>query len=95
MSGHFLGLLLAHRTPQHVGATQRVPPDDLGDQHNLLLVHNHTIGALEYRLQIGMEIIDLGAPMLAVDEINHHTRFQGARPIQRQHGNDVFKRVGL
>jgi hypothetical protein len=29
--GHLLGLLLAHRAAQHVGAAQRVAADDLRD----------------------------------------------------------------
>jgi hypothetical protein len=47
--GHLLGLLLAHRAPQQVGAAQRVAADDLRDLHHLFLVHDHAVGRLQAR----------------------------------------------
>src|SRR3546814_16480943 len=60
MLGHFLGFLFTHGAAQQVGAPKSVSADDLRNQHHLLLIHNHAIGALKHWLQIRMKIIDLG-----------------------------------
>ena len=49
--GHLLGLLLAHRAAQQVGAAQRVAADLLRDLHHLFLVHHHAVGRRQDRLE--------------------------------------------
>ena len=94
MGGHFFGLFLAHGPAQQIGATQRISPDNLGDQHHLFLVDDHPIGAFEGGLEIRVEIIDRCPPVLAIDEIIHHAGFKRARTEKRQNSNDVFEGVG-
>ena len=48
--GHLLGLFLAHRAAQQIGAAQRVAADDLRDLHHLLLVNHDAVGRAEDRL---------------------------------------------
>ena len=91
MSGHFLRLFLAHGAAKQIGTTQRIATNNLGDQHDLLLVDDHAIGALERGLQVRVEIIDRRAAMLAVDEVIDHARLQGARAVEREHRDDVFE----
>ena len=47
--GHLLGLLLAHRAAQQVGAAQRVAADDLRHLHHLLLVDHDAVGLFQDR----------------------------------------------
>ena len=42
-----------------------------------------------------MKVINRLLATLAFDEIIHHAGIQGARPIQGQHGNNVFKSIRL
>ena len=55
---HLLRLLLAHCAAQEVGAAESVAGQDLRDLHHLLLVHDHAVGASQYRLEIRMQVID-------------------------------------
>jgi hypothetical protein len=64
---HFLGLLLAHRAAQQVGAAQRIAGQHLGDLHHLFLVHDHAVGRRQHRLQRGVRIAEFLDPVLAVD----------------------------
>ena len=41
---HLLGLLLAHRAAQQVGAAERVAGEHLRDLHDLFLVQDHAVG---------------------------------------------------
>jgi hypothetical protein len=59
--GHLLGLLLAHRPPQQVGAAQRVAGQHLRDLHHLLLIEDHAVGRFEHRLQARMQVAHGGA----------------------------------
>ncbi|CRQ25772.1 hypothetical protein PAERUG_E16_London_17_VIM_2_04_14_00132 [Pseudomonas aeruginosa] len=98
--GHFLGLLLAHRPAQHVRATEGIAGHDLGDLHHLFLVQDDAVGGLEHRLQagvlvIGVRIGQLGATVLAVDEVVHHARLQRTRAEQRHQCDEVFQAVRL
>jgi hypothetical protein len=51
--GHLLGLLLAHRATQQVGAAQAVTGRDLRRLHHLFLVHHDAVGVGQHRLQAG------------------------------------------
>jgi hypothetical protein len=50
---HLLGLLLAHRAAQQVGAAERVAGEHLRDLHHLLLVQDDAVGRLQHRLERG------------------------------------------
>ena len=92
---HFLGFLLAHRAAQHVGSTERVTGQHLGNLHDLLLVENDTVGRSQYRLQGRVGILDAGTAVLAIDEIVDHARLQRARSKQRHQRNNILEAVGL
>ena len=78
---HLLGLLLAHRAAQQVGAAERVAGQHLRDLHHLLLVQDHAVGRLQDRLQVGMQVVDrpAGRAVLARDEVVDHAGLQRAR----------------
>nr|GFC70853.1 hypothetical protein [Tanacetum cinerariifolium] len=48
--GHFFGLFLTHRTPQHVGAAEGVAGHDLSNLHHLFLVQDDAVGRRKHRL---------------------------------------------
>ena len=98
--GHLLGLLLAHRAAQQVGAAERVAGQHLRDLHHLFLVEDHAVGRREHRLQRGMQIVDrrrvrVVAAVLAVDEVADHAGLERARAEQRHQRHDVFEPVRL
>ena len=93
--GHLLGLFLAHCAAQQIRAAEGVAGQFLGDLHDLLLVQDHAIGGLEDGFQGRVRILDLGAAMLAVDEIVHHAGLQRAGAEQRHQGHDILEAVGL
>ena len=95
--GHLLGLLLAHRAAQQVGAAERVAGEHLRDLHDLFLVEDHAVGRLEHRLQVRVQIVDGRAArvVLARDEVLDHARLQRAGPEQRDQRDDVAEAVGL
>ena len=100
MPRHFLRIFLAHCTPQHIGAAQRVPRQNLGDLHHLFLVENDPVGGLQYQLQrlvlvLGIRIGDFLTTMFAIDKVVHHARLKGAGTEQSQLCNDIFKAIGL
>ncbi len=92
---HLLGLLLSHRTPQQVGAAERVARQHLRDLHDLLLVQDDPVGRLQGRFQARMQIVDLlaGLVVLALDEVIDHARLQRSGPEQRHQGHDVLEAV--
>ena len=92
---HLFFLLLAHRAAQKIRAAKRIAGQHLGDLHDLLLVQDHSVGGLQDRLQIGMRIGDLGAAVLAIDEIVDHAGLQWAGTIQCHQRGDVVEAVGL
>jgi len=92
---HFLGLLLAHRATQQVGAAQRIAGQDLGDLHHLFLVHDHAIGRRQHRFQRGMRIAHRGDAVLAVAPFAVHPAAQRAGAEQRGQRDDVFEAVRL
>ena len=95
--GHLLGLLLAHRAAQQVGAAQRVAGQHLRDLHHLLLVQDHAIGRRQDRLQVRVQIVDRAVDLavLAGDEVIDHARLQRSGPEQRHERHDVLEAVRL
>ena len=89
--GHFLGLLLAHRAAQHVGAAQRVAADDLRHLHHLLLVDHDAVGLGQDGLGARVRIIELLA-VLALAEVRDQVH--RARTVQRHQRDDVLEAVG-
>ncbi len=50
---HLLGLLLAHRPAQQVGAAERVAGEHLRDLHDLLLVEDDAVGGPSIGFRLG------------------------------------------
>ncbi len=98
--GHFVRLLLTHRTAQHVRAAEGIAGQHLGDLHHLFLVQDDAVGRLQHRLQrlvlpLDVRVGDLFAPVLTVDEVIHHARLQRPRTEQGHQCDHVFEAVGL
>ncbi len=98
--GHFLGFFLAHGTPQHVGAAERIAGHHLGNLHDLLLVQNDPVGGLQDRLQPFVLVIRVWirqglATMFPVNEVVHHPRLQRPRAEQGHQGDHVFQGIRL
>ena len=91
---HFLGLLLAHRAAQQVGAAQRIAGQDLGDLHHLFLVHDDAVGGRQHRLQRRVRETHLGHAVLAVHPFAVHPAAQRAGAEQRGQRDDVLEGVG-
>ena len=90
---HLLLDLLAHGAAEQIGLAEREAGQDLRDLHHLLLVDDHAIGLFQDRLDRGMQIVGLLAPVLAVDvavDVVHRPR-----PIEGDDGDDVLEAVGL
>ena len=93
--GHLLGLLLAHRAAEQVGAAERVARERLRDLHDLLLVDDDAVGRLEELVDAVVHLRDRLATVLAVDEVLHHAGAERARAVERDGGDDVLEAVGL
>ena len=91
--GHLLGLLLAHRAAQQIGAAQRVASDGLRDAHDLLLVDHDAVGLAEDLLEARVEVLDLLTPVLALDVVGDQVH--GPRTVERIQGDQVLEPVGL
>eukprot|EP01022_Parablepharisma_sp_SALTPOND_P029433 TRINITY_DN734_c3_g1_i1.p2 TRINITY_DN734_c3_g1~~TRINITY_DN734_c3_g1_i1.p2 ORF type:complete len:1458 (-),score=543.13 TRINITY_DN734_c3_g1_i1:22429-26802(-) len=89
--GHFLGLLLAHRPAQQVGAAQRVAADDLRHLHHLLLVDHDAVGLGENVLGARVGVVE-GFTVLALAEVGDQVHRTGT--VQRHQGDDVLETVG-
>jgi hypothetical protein len=59
------------------------------------LVDDDAVGVLEDGFQRRVRVLDLLAPVLALDEVVHHAALDGARPVERARGHDVLEAVGL
>ena len=88
-------LLFCHRLADLVALAQREAGHDDGDAHDLLLVDDRAVGALEDVLQPLVVVDDLLAPLLAVDEVVDHARAQRAGTVQGDDGDDVVVGIGF
>ena len=91
---HLLGLLLAHRAAQEVGAAERVARERLRDLHDLLLVDDDAVGRLQDVVDQRVHLRDRLATVLAVDEVLHHAGAERTRAVERDRGDDVLEAVG-
>ena len=91
--GHFGSLLFAHRSPQQIGATERVACHLLRDLHDLLLIDNDTPRLSQDAFERRVRVVDLLPPVLAVDEVLVHLRAHRSRPIERDRCDDVVESV--
>ena len=90
---HFGLVFFTHRAAEHVGLTERVAAHHLRDLNDLLLVDDDAVGFLQNALEHVVQVIDGLLAVLAIDvgrNVVHRTR-----PIERDHGDDVFEAVGL
>ena len=88
---HLLGLLLAHRAAEQVGAAERVAGADLRGLHHLLLVDHDPVGRLEHAFEQRMQVFEFLA-VLALDEVRNQVH--RTRPVQRDERDDVLEAVG-
>ena len=92
---HLLGLLLAHRAAEEIGAAERVAGERLRDLHDLLLVDDDAVRRLEQLVDERVQLRDRRAAVLAVDEVLDHAGAERARAVERDGGDDVLEAVGL
>ena len=83
--------LLAGRLAQVVGFFERVAGELLRRAHQLLLVDHQPVGGAEDLLEIGMVERHRLAAVLAVGVLVVPVLRHRARPVQRDHGGDVFE----
>ncbi len=93
--GHLLVLLLAHRSAEHVGATERVAGEALSDLHHLLLVDGHAVGRCQHLVDQWVELADRLSVVLAADEVLDHSGAEGSGSIQSHGGDDVLEAIGF
>jgi len=93
--GHFFGILLAHRTAEEVGFTERVSGEAVGYLHDLFLIDDYAQRFLENFFEFGEFVFDLAASVLALDEVIDHAALDRAGTVQGVEGGEVFDRVGL
>ncbi len=92
---HLFRFFLAHGAAQQVCTAERIPGQHLRDLHDLLLVQDDAVGFLEHRLQVRMEVVDLGlvARVLALYEVVDHAGLQGSGAKQCDQGNEVVELI--
>ena len=90
---HLLDLLLAHGATQQIRRAQRVAGEQLRGLHDLLLVDEHAVRFLGDRFEQGMRVLDLHAPMPALDEVGNQVHRAGA--IERHERGDVLDGTDL
>ena len=66
---HHLFAFLPHGAAQIVGFCQRVPGQDLGNLHHLLLIDRHTVGLFQRRLEERMQVGNRLLAVLASNEL--------------------------
>ena len=91
--GHFVGLFLPHRTPEHIGLAERIACHIPRDLHHLLLIENHAISVLQDRLKLGEFVSGFQSSVLSVDEIIHHAGPKWTRTIKGVDRGDVLETV--
>ena len=93
MLGHQFGAFLSHRFSQNVGAAQRKPRQDGGDLHYLFLIDHDTVGTLKDGLELVEVAVNRGPALFPVDEGVHHAAVERPRAVERDHGDQIFKRA--
>ncbi|MNS22864.1 hypothetical protein D3C72_546690 [compost metagenome] len=77
----------------HLVEPQLLAADGVGDDR--VARQAGAVGVFEDRLERVVGVLDLLAPVLAVDELIHHARLQRARAVEGQQGGQVFEVRGL
>ena len=89
---HLGRVLLAHRPPQQIGATQRVARHLLGDLHHVFLVDDDAVA-------LGQDVVDLRMRRLGDPRVLAPAIFRDAGhrtgTIQRNGGDQILEPVGL
>ena len=89
-----LGLVfLTHGAAEQIGLAKRITAHDLGNLNDLLLINDNAVGFLQDALEQVVEAIDRLFAVFAIDvgrDVVHR-----ARPVKRDHGDDIFKAVGF
>ena len=89
MLGHLLGLLLAHRTAQQVGAAERIAAQDLRGLHDLFLVDHDAVGLGQHLGHQRVRVLDFLAAVLARHEGRDQVHRAG--PVQRVERDQVLQ----
>ena len=84
-------VLLPARLAQVVRLGQVVAGDLLGHPHDRLLVDHQPVGVAEDRFEVGVEVRDGLAAVLAVGVVAVHVGGHGARPVQGHQGGHVVE----
>ena len=81
---------LAHRFSENIGFAQRVSAESLGNQHDLILVHDHPVGRFEELSQVVVGVGDLCPTVFGIDE--RADVFHRPGSVQCDHGCKVVDR---
>ena len=93
MGGHLFFVFFTHGAAQHVCATERIAAQNLRGLHHLLLVNHDAVGFFQHGLDAGVWVLGHLFALLAGNV--RGDQVHGAGPVQRVHGNQVFKPVGF
>ena len=94
--GVFNGVDVAfHAASQLVGVGEVDAHAVVQDAQHVLVVDHHAVAVLQKPLEPGMQIVGLLEAQLGVDVGGDHVALHGARPEQRDVGDEVFVAVGL
>ena len=86
---HECRILLSHGPPHQVGLCKRETGQLLHQLHDLFLIHNDAVGRMQNRLHLWMEVGDLPATVLPLDDVRDVVH--GARTVQGVHSNKVVQ----
>ena len=95
LARHLLGLLLPHGPTQHVGFSQAVARQSVGDLQHLVLVDDHAQCLGGEFFELGEQVLDGPFPVLSRDVVIHHARAQGTGPVEGDDGDELLERGGV
>ena len=93
--GHDPGVLLSHGLAEDVGLAHRKASQLRRDSHDLFLVRDDPVRVGQDRRQHRQLVLDLGLPLLAGDEVVHHSALERPWPIERIERNEIVEALGL
>ncbi len=81
--------LLADGLAQYVRFAERESCEVASDLHELFLIDGHAVGIAQDRFELGMQVFDFLAAVLAIDEVGDIVHRSGT--IESDHGDDVLE----
>ena len=93
LSGHDVGLLLAHRAAQYVRRPERITRERLHDLHDLFLIDKTAVSHVEYRFEQRMLVGDIFGMVFRLYVFGYAVH--RSRTVERYSRYDVFEAVRL